>query len=84
MITFKDYISEASEPKNKLHDKAHKLSQNIGKYKHRWNDNPSARMTSWVDEYNDLKDEMKNNGTWVEYCKKHGFDKTHDAYDCLA
>lgn len=82
MIRFKEYMLE--DATSKQHDKAYKLAMSINKYAHRWGENPSRRMMNWVDEYNDMKDEMKKNGTWVEFCKKHNWSTSHNAYDLLA
>lgn len=83
MVSFKTFLVEVKSP-NKQFEEMKKLAGQIGKYSHRWNDNPSQRMLSWVDTYNDNKEKMKENGTWEEYCKFTGFHKSHNAYDCLA
>jgi hypothetical protein len=40
----------------------------------------STRMYNWVDTYND----MKSLPAWSVFCKKHGFDVGHDAFDNFA
>jgi hypothetical protein len=40
----------------------------------------SRRMYDWVDTYND----MKSLPAWSVFCKKHGFDVHHDAFDNFA
>ena len=40
----------------------------------------STRMYNWVDSYND----MKSTPAWSVFCKKHGFDAQHDAFDNFA
>jgi hypothetical protein len=60
------------------------LAEMLNKYAHRWSDCPSRRMYSWVDEYNETKRSMQEAGTWKAYCEEHGFDRSHDAYDCMA
>jgi hypothetical protein len=80
---FKQMLSEAKNPDDKIVAQLETLSKNISKYAHRWNDSPSSRMYKWVDTYNDLKEKHRH-GAWVTYCKKHGFSLGHDAYDNLA
>lgn len=75
--------NEAQDPKEKQFKEMAKLASQIGKYGHRWGENASGRMTGWVSTYNKNKDNMKENGTWEEYCKVNGFSKSHDGYDCL-
>lgn len=58
------------------------LSKMIAKYAHRWGECPSARLTGWVDEYNDIKEEQPE--IFAAYCKEVGAAPEHDAYDCLA
>lgn len=62
------------------------LSNSLAKYAHRWclsaDREPSDRMTRWVDEYNELRNE--NRAAWDEYCLRYGVDPSSDAYDCLA
>jgi hypothetical protein len=82
MKTFKEHITEAKDPDEKIIAQLETLSKNISKYSHRWNENPSSRMYRWVDTYNDLKDKHKS--AWTTYCKKHGFSLSHNAYDTLA
>lgn len=59
-----------------------RLSSNLAKYAHRWGENPSARMTGWVDEYNDAKEQHPQ--AFAAWCAQRGFAPDHDAYDCLA
>lgn len=58
------------------------LSKMLSKYAHTWGEYPSARMTGWVDEYNEIKDTHYE--AFLEYCKVAPADPTHNAYDCLA
>jgi hypothetical protein len=58
------------------------LGKMIGKYQHRWSENPSDRLAGWVDEYNDIRDEQPE--AFAQYCEAHGFSKEHDGYDALA
>ena len=83
MKTFKQHITEAKDPDEKIIAKFEELSKNISKYAHRWGENPSARMYRWVDTYNDLKQKHRH-GAWLTYCKKNGYDPHHDAGDNLA
>lgn len=88
MISFKEYCSlnEGRPALKSSHQKTVErleyLSKQMNKYGHRWGENPSPRMESWVYEYNDIKSD--NKPAWEEYCKKNGFTLGHDAYDCLA
>lgn len=86
MKTYKQFVAEnaADKTQKKLEDKALILAKNINKYAHRWGDNPSRRMYNWVDEYNEIKTKMKEVGTWTQFCKKQGWDPSHNAYDLLA
>mgnify|MGYP000373097970 CR=1 FL=1 len=77
-------VSEAKDPKQKRFDQMEKLAGQIGKYGHRWGDNPSARLTGWVDQYNRTKEEFQKEGIWAEYCKSVGFAVSHTGHDCLA
>jgi len=54
----------------------------ISKYSHCWGENPSARLSGWVIEYTNLK--HANREAFNAFCDKHGFDRSHDGYDCLA
>jgi hypothetical protein len=40
----------------------------------------STRMYNWVDTYNDLKFTTG----WSVFCKNHGYDLNHDAFDNFA
>jgi hypothetical protein len=40
----------------------------------------SSRMYDWIDEYNALR----YGEGWEDYCKQHGSDHRHDAYDLFA
>ena len=89
MISFKDYRKQIDEgrvalktPHQKTVERLKDLSTNINKYAHCWSENPSRRLQDWVDEYNDIKSEIRP--AWEEHCKKNGFSPGHDAYDCLA
>lgn len=81
MITFKQHIKEAKS-NDSIVKRLENISGNLSKYKHRWGENPSARMYSWIDEYEKLK--TANPEAWKEYCKKHGYSVHHDGYDNLA
>jgi hypothetical protein len=59
------------------------LSSMIAKYAHCWGENPSARLTGWVFEYNEIKS-THYHLEWKAYCDKKNFDISHDGYDCLA
>lgn len=59
------------------------LGKFIAKYAHRWNENPSQRLSDWVQEYNQLRSEMSWE-QWQDYCESVGYSPSHDAYDCLA
>lgn len=83
-ITFKEYILEATDKKLQRFEKQRKLADQLSKYGHRWNENPSSRMANWVDEYNNTKEKFQKEGIWDEYCKKYGFFTGHDAFDSLA
>ena len=82
MKTFKEHITEAKDPDEKIITQLETLSKNLNKYAHRWGENPSNRMYTWLDTYNDLKDKHKS--AWLTYCKKNGYDPKHDAADNLA
>ena len=41
---------------------------------------PSKRIYQWIDEY----DAARHSDAWIEYCKRHNFDRTHRALDTLA
>lgn len=58
------------------------LGAMLSKYAHRWGENPSLRLMNWVDEYNDLK--QTENEAFLAYCKRHIYDISHNAYDCMA
>jgi hypothetical protein len=58
------------------------LSKMIGKYAHRWMEYPSDRLSGWVSEYNDIREEQPE--AFARYCEAHGFSKDHNGYDCLA
>lgn len=77
-------VTELLEGENKSRNylRLERLSSLLGKNAHRWGPNPSNRMTSWVDEYNDIK--RKDPATWKAYCKDHDFDLSHDGYDVMA
>lgn len=52
------------------------------KYKHRYGENASPRMLSWIDEYNDIRANQYH--AFEQYCEEMGYDKSHNALDCLA
>lgn len=58
------------------------LVKMIGKYAHRWSDNPSIRLSEWVYEYNNIRDDDRQ--TFYAYCEARHYCKTHDGYDLLA
>lgn len=58
------------------------LNKALNKNSHRWGQNPSNRMLSWVDEYDEIK--SSNREAWSEFCKKNKLSIRHNAYDCLA
>lgn len=58
------------------------LGKMIGKYQHRWSDNPSPRLYGWVEEYNDIK--LFDRDAFNRYCEANGLSSEHDGYDCLA
>ena len=62
------------------------LSDLVSKYSHRWNENPSVRMMTWVDDLNDLIAEAKTqHGTqWKAMCDRQGWAYDINAYDSLA
>ena len=61
-----------------------KLQTLLWTYAHRWGGDPSARMGSWVLEYDLLKEKLCADDAWEEYCRTAGLDPSHDAYDCMA
>lgn len=67
---------------NKTIQRLNYLSTMLNKYGHCWGENPSARMYSWVDEYNGIKEEQP--AVWKAYCEQYGFTLCHDAADCMA
>jgi hypothetical protein len=82
MITFKEYLTEAKDPNEKVIARLEALNSRFNRYAHRWGEKTSSRMLTWVDEYNDLK--ASNKEAWAKYCKKNGLTTGHNAYDCLA
>ena len=68
---------------NQIKARLDKISANLHRYAHRWtyDQEPSARMQGWVDEYNRLIEE--NPALFAEYCEERGFE-IHNAYDALA
>ena len=48
----------------------------------------SRRAQELADRYGEIKDALreteKGNDAWVAYCKKHGYDTTHNQYDMFA
>ena len=60
------------------------LRSMIAKYGHRWGEFPSQRLTGWVDEYNEIKENFPEE--WVAYNKQYGSAAScsHDAYDLMA
>ena len=62
------------------------LSKLVAKYSHCWNENPSVRMMTWVDDLNDLITEAKTtrNSEWRELCDSQGWAYDINAYDSLA
>lgn len=81
MKTFTQYTIEQSTM-DKHVKRLGDLSRSLTQYKHRWNENPSNRMMSWVDEYNSIKDDHPD--AFAIHSKKHGYDRSHNAYDHLA
>jgi hypothetical protein len=57
------------------------LGKMIAKYSHRWNENPSARLQGWVDEYNNIRSNNRN--LFDAWCDAKGYAKDHNGYDCL-
>jgi hypothetical protein len=59
------------------------LALMIHRYSHRWCDEPSKRLSGWVEEYCEIK---RNLGylAWDTFCNERGLDRWHDGYDCLA
>lgn len=43
---------------------------------------PSARIYSWIDFYNDAKDDHPE--AWAQYCAAEGYTVDSDAFDVLA
>ena len=82
MKSFKYHLNEAKNPDDKIVAQLETLSKNINKYAHRWGENTSSRMYRWYDTYNELK--LNHKSAWLSYCKKNGFDPSHDAADNLA
>lgn len=37
-----------------------------------------------IDQYNENKEKLTSLNLWVFYCEKHGFDTSHDGFDCAA
>ena len=62
------------------------LSQMISKYAHCWNakgnGESSARLCSWVDEYNEMR--SRQFSAFMSYCEQRGLSTDHTAHDCLA
>lgn len=60
------------------------LKEMLSKYGHCWyaNGGPSDRMYKWVDEYNDIK--YNNREEFRAFCDKHGFEYSHVAQDSFA
>jgi hypothetical protein len=63
-----------------------RLSHLVEKYSHRWNEKPSARMMSWVDDLNDLISAAKTRHSteWRALCDSQGWAYDINAYDSLA
>lgn len=63
-----------------------RLSHLVTKYRHRWNESPSVRMMTWVDDLNDLISEAKAQHTseWRALCDSQGWAYDINAYDSLA
>lgn len=65
------------------------LAGMLSKYQHVWwkaaetGKEPSVRMYSWVDEYNEIKEKLPYS-EWAEWCEKTGSDPSHDALDYFA
>lgn len=66
----------------KIIDELKRLSSLLNKYGHRWSENPSSRMITWVERYNDIKELYPEE--WKEFCKSKGYSEEHDAHDCMA
>jgi hypothetical protein len=62
------------------------LSNLVSKYSHCWNENPSIRMMTWVDDLNDLISLAKTQHTtqWKALCDQQGWAYDINAYDSLA
>lgn len=58
------------------------LSAKIAKYAHRWGEEPSVRLSEWVFEYNNLREDDRD--AFNAYCDTNGLCRTHNGYDCLA
>ena len=58
------------------------LSQLLATYAHRWGENPSERMTRWVDEFEAIREERPE--MFKQWCDRRGFPHSVTAYDCLA
>jgi hypothetical protein len=81
MKTFKEYMTEQLVV-DKHVKRLEVLSNSLTQYKHRWNENPSKRLSGWVDEYNQIKDDHRD--SFLAFSKKHGYHPSHNAYDILA
>jgi hypothetical protein len=62
------------------------LQSLLGKYRHRWGANPSARLQSWAVEYDALVDQIKSAGwlRWAGYCESRHLPVDVNAGDHLA
>lgn len=73
-----------SKKTNKAAKQYLKYSALLSTYSHRWGENPSARMYSWLNKTREAIDEMKQNGTWKAFCAEMGYAVDCNEYDCLA
>jgi hypothetical protein len=65
------------------------LASMLVKYQQAWwralstGTEPSNRMYSWVDEYNQIKADMSYRD-WCTWCEENGSDPSHNALDYFA
>lgn len=58
------------------------LAKMISKYKHCWGENPSNRLTGWVDEFNSIKENSRV--AFTEWSKESGCCIDSTGHDLLA
>jgi hypothetical protein len=58
------------------------LGKMINKYAHRWGEYPSSRLSNWVWEYDEIREDQPE--VFRRFCEQNGYSPNHDAYDCLA